>query len=80
MNSDQLRFFDVGSLFDMITLSVALNISKDVNRSGEKTLHNIKAGIVGARLVKVYGRSEFTTAKPALSPCYIYLYPLTYKS
>lgn len=38
MNSAQLIFFDVGSLFDMITLSVALNISKDVNRSWEKTL------------------------------------------
>ena len=42
--------------------------------------YNIKSVIVGARLVRVYGSSEFiTTAKPALSLCYIYLYPLTYK-
>ncbi len=38
MSADERRLVDVCLVFDMITLSVALNISKDVNRLWEKTI------------------------------------------
>jgi hypothetical protein len=38
MSADERRLIDVCFAFDMITLSVALNISKNVNRLGGKNI------------------------------------------